>query len=68
MAKKEVKEMEKVEINVEVKEEKNVKIKPNQDINCYIGDQFYRIPKGKIVSVPQNVKDILQKAGMLDVI
>lgn len=77
MAKKEkevVKEVEmktpKVEVTKveEVKSEQNVKVKPAQDINCYIGDQFYRLKKGVIVSVPRNVKEILQKAGMLDVI
>ena len=44
----------------------NVRVKPNQDIRTYVGDSWYTLKKGKQETVPQNVKDILQKAGLLD--
>lgn len=50
----------------EVKAEPNVRIKPNRDIRTYIGDRWYNLSKGKQETVPQTVKSILQKAGILD--
>ena len=46
----------------------NVRVKPNQDIRTYIGNQWYNLKKGKQETVPASVKNILQKAGMLDVL
>jgi hypothetical protein len=63
---------EKVEEEVEVKAkhkakaEPNVRIKPNQDLRTYIGDQWYSLKKGEVQTVPANVKEILQRANMLD--
>ena len=66
---KEVKEVELQEVKVEAKKTStmpNVRIRPNQDLRTYIGDQWYTLKKGGVTTVPQNVKEILAKAGMLD--
>lgn len=67
---KEADEVEVTEVKADAKgkakAEPNVRIKPNQDIRTYIGDQWYSLTKGKQETVPQTVKAILQKAGMLD--
>ena len=46
--------------------EPNVRVKLNKDLQTYIGDRWYYFKKGKVETVPQNVKEILFKAGMLD--
>lgn len=46
--------------------EPNVRIKVNKDVNTYIGDRWYNIKKGKVATVPQSVKIILNNAGFLD--
>lgn len=48
--------------------EPTVRIKPKTSIRTYIGDQWYNLTAGKVVNVPKNVKEILQKAGKLDAI
>lgn len=58
-------------VTVEVKKEEpktqpNVRINPNTSIRTYIGNQWYSITKGKQISVPQNVKETLARAGYLD--
>ena len=68
-AKEEAKEVEIQEVKVEAKKPStmpNVRIRPNQDLRTYIGDQWYTLKKGVVTTVPQNVKEILAKAGMLD--
>ena len=68
-AKGEVKEVEIQEVKVEAKNTSaipNVRIRPNQDLRTYIGDQWYTLKKGVVTTVPQNVKEILARAGMLD--
>lgn len=68
-AKEEVKEVEIQEVKVEAKKTSampNVRIRPNQDLRTYIGDQWYTLKKGVVTTVPQNVKEILARAGMLD--
>lgn len=44
---------------------KSVKILPRVDHNCYIGGTRYYLRKGVQTNVPQEVKDILNKAGLL---
>jgi len=46
----------------------NVRIKPNRDINTYIGDRWYRLKKGVEANVPAHVKEILSRAGCLEVL
>lgn len=69
--------VEEVQVQVQVQEvkaepkgkakaEANVRVKPNQDIRTYIGDSWYNLKKGKQETVPQTVKDILARAGLLD--
>lgn len=69
---KEVEEVEELtdeEVEVEEKEttkSPNVRIKPNKDYRTFIGDRWFNFKKGKVESVPQHVKEILYKAGVLD--
>lgn len=44
---------------------KNVKILPNCDHTCSIGGTRYFLKKGVQTNVPQEVKDILNKSGLL---
>ena len=58
------------EVKVEVPEtkeipDKNVKIKLRVNHKCHIGADNYNFIAGKIYTVPQNVKRILQDAGLL---
>ena len=58
------------EVKVEVPEakeipDKNVKIKLRVNHKCHIGADSYNFIAGKIYTVPQNVKRILQDAGLL---
>ena len=63
-------EVEDNEVKVEVPEtkeipDKNVKIKLRVNHKCHIGKENYNFIAGKIYTVPQNVKRILQDAGLL---
>ena len=49
-----------------VVKEPQVRINPKQDIRSHIGDQWYNLKAGKIVSVPRTVKVKLERAGMLN--
>lgn len=67
----EEKKEEKVAENLEIKSQEfikqpNVRVKPNKEIKTFIGDRWYYLKPGKVEVVPQNVKDILLKAGVLD--
>ena len=58
------------EVKAEVPEtkeipDKNVKIKLRVNHKCHIGADSYNFIAGKIYTVPQNVKRILQDAGLL---
>ena len=58
------------EVKVEVPEakeipDKNVKIKLRVNHKCHIGKEGYNFIAGKIYTVPENVKRILQEAGLL---
>ena len=58
------------EVKVEVPEakeipDKNVKIKLRVNHKCHIGADNYNFIAGKIYTVPENVKRILQEAGLL---
>lgn len=43
-----------------------VRVRPKVDHKSYIGDRWYFFKKGQVQIVPQNVKDILVKANLLD--
>jgi hypothetical protein len=43
-----------------------VRVKPKADIRTFIGDQWYNLKKGKVHTVPKNVKEILARANQLD--
>lgn len=45
--------------------DKKVKVKLIKDHKCHIGIENYHFIAGKVYTVPQNVKSILQKAGLL---
>lgn len=53
---------------IQVVSEPLAKVKLKQDFSAYIGNQWYRFKGGVVTSVPANVKEILQRAGMLDAI
>lgn len=55
-----------VKVSAKAKAMPNVRINPNADHRSYIGDQYYNLKKGKVITVPQNVKEILARAGLLD--
>lgn len=48
--------------------DKKVKVRLNCDHKCHIGTTNYHFIKGKVYTVPQNVKTILQRAGLLSAI
>lgn len=52
----------------DVKEIELFDIKMKDSIECYIGDQYYRLKAGETYKVPANVKEILKRAGLLDAI
>lgn len=54
-----------VEKFTSTEEVKQVKIKMKEDHNCFIGGQWYNLKKNTTCNVPQNVKSILSKAGLL---
>lgn len=49
-------------------EEKLIDIKMRESIDSYIGDKYYRLKAGEVYSVTENVKAILQRAGLLDAV
>ena len=62
-----------VEENKEVKEEakkpvksKLVEIRMRDNHHCWIAKEHYTFQKGETYKVPENVKNILAKAGLLD--
>lgn len=68
-------EIEDKEPEVEIEEEatkvdnskkpKDVKIKMREDHRCTVAMETYDLKKGKTYTVPRNVKNILNKAGLL---
>jgi len=52
----------------DVKEIELFDIKMKDSIECYIGDQYYRLKAGETYKVPANVKEILKRAGLLEAI
>lgn len=48
--------------------EKLVTIKVKSELNCYIGDRYYRFNAGQVYEVPQSVKERLMGAGLLEAI
>lgn len=45
-----------------------VTVKIKSELNCYIGDRYYRFNAGQVCEVPQHVKDRLMGAGLLEAI
>jgi 5'-3' exonuclease len=64
----EVKEETVVKEAPEVTEEEVVKVKLKQNLECYIGDKYYRFKAFESYDVPENVKNILKGAGVLEAI
>lgn len=57
-----------VQVNLNVVQKpavKNVKILPKENHSCCIGGVRYFLKKGVQTNVPQEVKDILNKSGLL---
>lgn len=49
-----------------ITKEKLVEVKIKDSIECYIGDRYYRLKKGEVVEVSEEVKDRLKSADLLD--
>lgn len=47
------------------KPENMVKVRMRTDHKCTIGGELYQLESGKVYNVPENVKRILNKAGLL---
>lgn len=47
------------------KPENMVKVRMRTDHKCTIGGELYQLESGKVYTVPENVKRILNKAGLL---
>lgn len=58
-------EIEPEEEEVEVSAEKMVRIRMRVDHNCCIAMERYNLKAGEYYNVPSNVKDILNRAGLL---
>ena len=43
----------------------NVRVRLNKNHHCFIGGEYYNFTKGNCYLVPENVKCILNKAGLL---
>lgn len=43
-----------------------VRVKVAKSVNCYIGDEWYRLSAGSTADIPKNVKEILLGAGYLE--
>ena len=44
---------------------KNVRVRANRDHRCFIGGELYDLKEGQCYNVPEFVKSILNKAGIL---
>lgn len=58
------------EIVEEVETKKEVeptlcKVKLSESIECYIGDAYYRLKANEVYEVPENAKNVLKNAGLL---
>lgn len=53
------------EANIPEEKEKKVKIRMRVDHHCVIAMERYDLKAGKCYDVPKNVKDILNRAGLL---
>ena len=58
-------DVEKAEVNVSNKPNGNVKIRMRTDHKCCIAMERYDLKAGKTYVVPVNVKNILNRAGLL---
>lgn len=59
-----------VEIDSEAVEDKtvvhkNVRVRANRDHRCFIGGELYDLKEGQCYNVPEFVKSVLNKAGIL---
>jgi len=53
---------------VEGEPDKLVEVKLKDNLQSFIGDRYYRFEANKIYKVSDNVKEVLQRAGMLEAI
>lgn len=44
---------------------KNVRVRANRDHRCFIGGELYDLKEGQCYNVPEFVKSVLNKAGIL---
>src|SRR3712207_2793336 len=51
---------------VEGEPDKLVEVKLKDNFQSFIGDRYYRFEANKIYKVSDNVKEVLQRAGMLE--
>lgn len=49
-----------------LKDNPSVKIRLRDKHSCHIGGVSYKFEKGKVYTVPENVKKVLSRAGLLD--
>lgn len=59
--------VEATEVVEEVKEEL-IKVRLAETIECYIGDAYYRFKANETYEVPENVKNVLKNADLLQAI
>ena len=66
----EVKEDVEVVVEAPVEEVKPTmcKVKLKESIECYIGDTYYRLKANEVYEVPENVKNVLNTADLLQAI
>ena len=58
-------EVDTTPIAEEPKVKGNVRIRMNKDHSCFIGGEHYVLTAGQCYNVPANVKEILNRAGLL---
>ena len=57
-----------VEAPVEEVKPAMCKVKLKESIECYIGDTYYRLKANEVYEVPENVKNVLNTADLLQAI
>lgn len=57
-----------VEEAIEEVKEELIKVRLAETIECYIGDAYYRFKANETYEVPENVKNVLKNADLLQAI
>lgn len=58
----------KVDNSVESTEKKKVRVRLKDKYHCNVGGTFYNFEKGQCYNVPENVKMVLARVDMLDIL